>query len=111
MVTTKSVFPIPEEGGKEEGKRDKYRTGLSFPLVKAMKVEDRDRILKEVLENMGIWEQSNLCLTGMPLPPVPRRVEMVEGGVRARKKMRQVMSFPKPRGGPEGESQRGKHRG
>lgn len=47
----------------------------------------------------------------MPLPPVLRRVEMAEGGVRARKEMRQVMSFSKPRGGQEGGRQRGKQRG
>lgn len=52
-----------------------------------------------------------MYLTGMPLPPVLRRVEMVEGGVRARKKMRQVMSFLKPRRGQEGGRQRGRQRG
>ena len=52
-MIAKSIVPKLERGRELEGKRDKYSTGLSFPLVKAIKVEEKDRILTEVLENMG----------------------------------------------------------
>lgn len=53
MVTAKSVVPKLEGGGKLEEKPDKYSTGLSFPLVKAIKVEENKRILPELMENRG----------------------------------------------------------